>query len=121
VKGNFKYDVFLQYVGVAGQDFIRRDGKDLDLLMVFLDGIHRHSSFQGFDPIDHGFCTEESGDTGNVMDDGFTPYGHFIRLGFFPTWGIDDQVDLSILNSIHDIRPSFPDLEDGLDRNPVVD
>ena len=55
------------------------------------------------------------------MGNGLAPDGHFIHLGFLAAWRVDDKINLSVFDPVHNVRSPFSNFEDRLDRNPIVD
>ena len=65
-----------------------------------------------------GAC--KGGDAGNVMGDCGAADGFLVEEGVAAERGVDDEVDLSALDIVHDVGPAFVDLVNGLDVNAGV-
>ena len=95
--------------------------KRLTLSMVFLDRFHGHPSFQkGLDSVDDSGGTREGGDTWDVMSYRLAPDGHFIRFWFLSARGVDDEVDLPILNPVNNVWSALSHLEYALNSDPII-
>src|SRR3972149_3472020 len=50
----------------------------------------------------------------------FAPDSHFIRFWFLSARGVDDEVNLPVLNPVDNIRSALPYLEYALNRDPII-
>ena len=84
-------------------------------MQVLQAGNYQLPGLQRLDAADGGRGGGNRGNTGNLVLHGGAPDRLFVKAGFDTERRVDDQIDVSVLDQIDDIRPSLVHLEDRLD------